>query len=117
MPGISVHVVDVTQGLPAAGMQVTIHAGEGGARRAIARGQIGASGAFVDPVNDGHGVAAGVHEIELAAGEFYRRIGAITDSPAFQEHVLYRFHVTDASQHYHLPIKISPWGLSIWRGR
>ncbi len=117
MPGVSIHVVDVTQGVPAVGLQVTVYAGEGAERRQIARGEIGAAGSMSHPISEGEGVSAGVHEIELAAGEFYRARGAITAAPAFQETVLYRFTVTDATEHYHLPIKISPWGLSIWRGR
>ncbi|MFO1324518.1 MAG: hydroxyisourate hydrolase [Burkholderiales bacterium] len=116
MPGISVHVVDVAFGKPAAGMFVEVHALDGDTRRVVGTGCIGDNGAFEHPMNAGDGVAAGTHEVLLHAGEYFRFVGQVTDKPAFQEIVPLRFTVQDAAQHYHLPVKISPWGISVWRG-
>ena len=52
----------------------------------------------------------------LHAGDYFRSVGAVSDNPAFQEIVPLRFTVLDLSEHYHLPVKITPWGLSVWRG-
>ena len=116
MPGISIHVVDVARGRPAAGMAVEVRALDGEARRPVGAGVVGGDGVVRHPMNDGTGVAAGVHEVLLHAGDYFRREGQVADTPAFQEIVSLRFTVLDVRDHYHLPVKISPWGLSVWRG-
>ncbi|MFO1413956.1 MAG: hydroxyisourate hydrolase [Burkholderiales bacterium] len=117
MPGISVHVVDVARGQPAAGMFVEVVALDGDDRRVVGTGCVGENGAFTHPMNTGEGVRAGAHEVLLHAGEFFRLAGHIRDKPAFLEIVALRFNVLDAFEHYHLPVKITPWGYSVWRGR
>jgi len=116
MPGISIHVVDVARGKPAAGMFVEVHALDGDDRRVVATGCVGDNGSLDHAMNTGEGVTAGAHEVVLHAGEYFRFVGQVTDKPAFQEIVPLRFTVLDAHEHYHLPIKISPWGISVWRG-
>jgi 5-hydroxyisourate hydrolase len=116
VPGISIHVVDVALGKPAVGMFIEVHAMHGDDRRVVGTGVVGASGAFEHPMNAGDGVTAGTHEVLLHAGEYFRSIGLVSDKPAFQEIVPLRFTVLDTRDHYHLPVKISPWGLSVWRG-
>jgi 5-hydroxyisourate hydrolase len=116
MPGISIHVVDVALGKPAAGMFVEVHAINNEVRRVVGTGVVGETGALEHPMNNGEGVAAGTHEVLLHAGEYFRFVGQVTEKPAFQEIVPLRFTVLDAGEHYHLPVKISPWGISVWRG-
>ena len=117
MPGISIHVVDVTRGLPARGMRVEVHRVDTTGRQLVARGEVGADGAVAHPIASGTGVLPGAHEVELAAGEYYRAQDLDVGDPAFLERAMFRFNVVDPAEHYHLPEKLSPWGLSIWRGR
>ena len=116
MPGISIHVVDVARGKPAAGMLVEVHAIEGDERRVVGSGRIGDDGVLAHPMNAGTGVNAGVHEVLLHAGDYFRSVGLVQDKPAFQEIVPLRFTVLEVREHYHLPVKMTPWGLSVWRG-
>ena len=116
MPGISIHVVDVARGKPAAGLFVEVHALDGYVRRVVGTGCIGDNGTLEHAMNAGSGVQAGVHEVLLHAGDYFRFVGLVKDKPAFQEIVPVRFTVIDAGEHYHLPVKITPWGLSVWRG-
>lgn len=116
MPGISIHVVDVSRGLPAVGMRVEVRALDGDVVGTVGEGIIGANGTLAHPMNAGTGVARGVHEALLHAGDYFRASGQVTDAPAFQEIVVLRFTVLNAADHYHLPVKITPWGLSVWRG-
>ncbi len=116
MPGISIHVVDVSRGLPAVGMRVEVRALDGDVARTVGQGIIGGNGTFAHPMNAGTGVARGVHEVMLHAGDYFRASGQVTAAPAFQEVVVLRFTVLDAADHYHLPVKVTPWGLSVWRG-
>jgi 5-hydroxyisourate hydrolase len=117
MPGISIHVVDVTRGVPARGMRVDVHRIDEAGRHLVARGEVGEDGVLADAVTTGAGVVRGRYDVELAAGAYYRALGVDVGAPAFQETAVFRFTVVDTTEHYHLPVKISPWGLSIWRGR
>jgi len=119
MPGISIHVVDVVRGVPAVGLRVEVDAlSSGGERRRVGAGAIGADGQVAHPMTGGLGVERGVHEVLLHAADFYRAAGLLApDAPAFLDVIAFRFTVGDLQQHYHLPFKVSPWGLSVWRGR
>lgn len=119
MPGISIHVIDVTRGEPARGMAVALNRiAADGTRSRAGGGVIGEAGLLDDPaLGRGDGIAAGCYEAELDAGPYYRGHGLAGGPPAFQETVVYRFHLLDPAEHVHLPIKLSPWGLSVWRGR
>jgi len=120
MPGISVHVVDVTRGEPARGLMVDVHAVDaaGTVRRRVGGGPVGDSGAIEDDaLARGEAIGAGIYEVILHAGAWYRACGVALARPAFQETVVFRFGHADPADHVHLPIKLSPWGLSVWRGR
>ena len=117
MPGISIHVVDVTRGMPARGMHVEVHRVDAAGRHLVARGVVGADGVVAHPIAGGAGVVPGAHEVELDAGAYYRALDVDVGEPAFQERAIFRFTIVDPAEHYHLPVKLSPWGLSIWRGR
>lgn len=111
--GISVHAVDVASGRVARGLLVRIdRLEEGGTRRRIAEGRIGANGTLDHPVTAGEGVAEGTHEVLFHVGDFFS--GAAPHR--FLDVVPFRFRVFDAAQHYHLPIKFTPWGFSLYRG-
>ena len=118
MPGISVHVVDVSSGAPARGMRVDVHlVGDDGARRRVGGGAIGDGGLLDDAaLGRGEGLVPGTYEVELAAGDWYRARGQSVGTPAFQEGIVYRFSWVDLAPHLHLPFKLSPWGVSVWRG-
>jgi 5-hydroxyisourate hydrolase len=117
MPGVSIHVVDVVRGVPAMGLRVALHALTNAGEREVGAGAIGADGQLQHPMTDGAGIARGPHQVLLHAGDYYRNAGLVADKPAFQEEIVFRFSVLDLDEHYHLPIKMSPWGLSVWRGR
>lgn len=117
MPGVSVHVVDVVEGLPAVGMRVELRALDDGGR-VVADARIGNDGQIDHPVVRGEGVRTGTHEVLLYAGDFYRGRGTLgADAQPFLDVIAFRFNVADLRDHYHLPFKISPFGLSVWRGR
>ncbi len=112
--GISIHVFDVSRGIAAAGLQVELRGPDGGV---LAAGSVGASGAFDHPVVRGEGlVSIGSYEAIFHVGDWYRAQGVAIPSPAFLEIVPYRFGIADLAQHYHLPLKMTPWGFSLFRG-
>ena len=114
MPGISVHVVDTTRGIPAAGMCIEIFA-LAPERRLIAKGALAQSGALEHPVSRER-LLPGAYEVLFHAGDFFASVGVTQASPPFLDVVPFRFQIPDPDQHYHLPMKITPWGFSVYRG-
>ena len=117
MPGFSIHVVDVSRGVPAAGIQVNVYALEStsGARRMIAGGSISPSGTLDDP-RLAVTFEPGIFEVVLDLEEFYRKSGVVLPAVPFLGLVTYRFGIADGGAHYHLPFKCTPWGYSCFRG-
>jgi 5-hydroxyisourate hydrolase len=114
VPGLSVHAVDVTRGVPCRGMRVEVFALAQG-RRLIADGELAASGALEHAVTTER-LPAGPYEVLFHAGAFFSRAGVAQSDPPFFDVVPFRFAIADPAQHYHLPMKITPWGFSLYRG-
>ena len=112
--GISIHVFDVSRGIAATGLRVELRGPDG---KVLASGAVNASGVLDHPTMRGEGLmATGIYEAMFHVGDWYRAQGVAVPSPAFLEAVPYRFGVADLAQHYHLPLKMTPWGLSLFRG-
>jgi len=114
MPGLSVHAVDVTRGLPARGMRIEIFALTP-QRRLIADGELAASGALEHSIAQ-EKLRPGTYEVVFHAGAFFAQAGVPQANPPFLAEVPFRFTIADPDQHYHLPMKITPWGFSLYRG-
>ena len=114
MPGLSIHVVDVARGQPAMGMHVEVYtlAPE---RRQLAAGDLSESGALEDAIT-GQRLEAGPYEVIFHAGAFFASAGVLQATPPFLDVVPFRFTIADPAQHYHLPMKMTPWGYSVFRG-
>lgn len=116
MPGLSIHVVDVSRGVVAAGMAVEVaFMPDGGARRVLASGTISAKGALEHPAL-ATTFAAGRYQVVLQVGDYYRTAHIGIPEVPFLDAVTYDFGIADPGQHYHLPFKCTPWGYSCFRG-
>ena len=111
MPGISIHVVDVSRGIVAAGMKIDLLR-DG---QVIASGNVGAKGLLEDAALAAR-FAPGYYEARFHVGDWYRQQGVALPAVPFLEAVSYRFGISDSEQHYHLPFKCTPWGYSCFRG-
>ena len=108
MPGLSIHVVDVSRGVVAAGMRVEV-VFQG---RKILSGATSAKGAL----EEGATLEAGAYEAVFHVADWYRQQGVALPAVPFLDVVTYRFGIADPAQHYHLPFKCTPWGYSCFRG-
>ena len=108
MSGISIHVFDVSRGIPAAGLSVEMKGPDGAS---LLDGRISPQGTLECGTP-----ATGIYEAVFHVGDWYRAQGGPVPVPAFLEAVPFRFGVADLAQHYHLPLKMTPWGLSLFRG-
>jgi len=118
MPGgISIHVVDVSRGVPAAGLQVELFRLDATGPVSLAAGAISASGLLPLPADlAANPQPAGLYEAVFHIGPFYRTRREALPTPAFVEQATFRFGIADPAQHYHLPLKMTPWGYSLFRG-
>jgi 5-hydroxyisourate hydrolase len=116
MPGISIHVVDVSRGVVASGMKVELFAQtSGNGLRMIAAGRISNKGVLSDPALEQR-FAPGFFEARFHVAEFYRDAAVSIATVPFLDVVSYRFGLADPDAHYHLPMKCTPWGYSCFRG-
>jgi 5-hydroxyisourate hydrolase len=111
--GISIHAVDVAHGRPAEGLSVEVHALEP-ARRLIAEGRLGANGLLDHPIAKGEGIVCGSYEAVFHIGAYFAASGL--GGSAFLDAVPFRFVVARPEEHYHLPLKFTPFGFSLFRG-
>jgi 5-hydroxyisourate hydrolase len=113
--GISIHGVDVARGVPATGLEVEMHRlGTNGTR--IAAGRLGNDGVLDHPTKQGDGVVRGTYEVLFHIGDWLRANGYPEEQASFLDIVPFRFVVSDVEQHYHLPLKFTPWGVTLFRG-
>jgi 5-hydroxyisourate hydrolase len=115
MPGISIHVVDVSRGVVASGMRVELFALAEGARRPVASGSLSSTGVLADPALNGR-FPPGFYEARFHVADYYRAAGIALPAVPFLDIIAYRFGVADPDAHYHLPMKCTPWGYSCFRG-
>ncbi|QQS12968.1 MAG: hydroxyisourate hydrolase [Rhodospirillales bacterium] len=115
--GISIHVVDVSRGVPAHGLRVALRRLSDGAVATLFEGAVDARGLLPMPPSIGDTPQpAGVYEAVFAIGAYYRARDPAAATPAFVEDATFRFGIAEPSQHYHLPLKMTAWGYSLFRG-
>jgi len=112
--GVSVHVVDVSRGVVAAWMRVELYALQPD-RRLIASGIVSAKGLVEEPAF-AQRFASGPYEAVFHVAAYYRAVGLQLPKVPFLDVVSYRFGIDDPDSHYHLPLKVTPWGYSCFRG-
>lgn len=115
MKPISVHVVDIANGVVARGMRVEIVSLADGNGAPVLAGKVGNNG-LVEDLENSDRIAPGNYELRLHVGDYYRERGTQLPDPPFIDVQVFRFGLFDGRQHYHLPVKLSPWGMSLFRG-
>jgi 5-hydroxyisourate hydrolase len=116
MAGISIHVIDVSRGVPAAGMAVEVLSLNTGGQARLSAGAIDAHGHYDDTSLLTRMLAPGLYGARFEIGRYYRESGVALPAPPFLDSVLFEFGLANSAQHYHLPLKMTPWGYSLFRG-
>lgn len=116
MGRLTTHVLDTARGKPAAGVKITLYRlGEAG-REKIADVVTNQDGRCDGPILEGAAFAEGSYELMFHAGDYLRATGQAGDGVLFLDQIPIRFGVPDAGQHYHVPLLISPFAYSTYRG-
>ena len=116
MGRLTTHVLDTSAGLPAAGIAIALDRLEPGGRVRLAETATNSDGRCDAPMLEGEAFAAGRYELAFAAGAYFRERGADLTDPAFLDEVVIRFGIASPDEHYHVPLLISPYGYSTYRG-
>ena len=116
MGRLSTHVLDTARGKPAAGVVILLYRLEGAGRSLLREVVTNADGRTDGPLLEGAGLAAGSYELLFRAGDYLRASGQAGEGVLFLDEIPIRFGVPDAGQHYHVPLLISPFGYSTYRG-
>ncbi|MEM7021022.1 MAG: hydroxyisourate hydrolase [Pseudomonadota bacterium] len=113
---LTTHVLDTMSGLPGAGLVIELYRMDGGGRQQLGRITTNADGRNPAPMLEGAALIAGTYELVFHVGAYFRARGVELTDPAFLDEVPVRFGIADATRHYHVPLLVSPYGYSTYRG-
>jgi 5-hydroxyisourate hydrolase len=112
---LTTHVLDTARGCPAEGMRIALYRLEGDGRRRIAETATNADGRTEAPILPRERFETGRWELVFFAGDYLRATGQAGAEPLFLDEVPIRFGMPEAA-HYHVPLLLSPYGYSTYRG-
>ena len=113
---LTTHVLDTLSGKPAAGVRISFEAPQGEGWRVIKTMVTNADGRTDQPLLAGETMAAGRYRIVFHAGEYFARLGVPLADPPFLDRVPVEFAVADPKANYHVPLLVTPWSYSTYRG-
>jgi hydroxyisourate hydrolase len=116
MGRLSTHVLDTHSGRPAAGVSIELVVLADGGERPVVRAVTNSDGRTSEPLLAGADFAVGVYELRFHVGDYFRARGVELPQPAFLDVVPVRFGIADPDGHYHVPLLVSPWSCSTYRG-
>ena len=110
--GITTHVLDTSAGRPAAGVPVVLEMRRGDAWESVGQGTTDDDGRLRDLLPDGQGSGPAIYRIRFDTASYFASRGV----KGFYPEVAIEFEVTDAGEHHHVPLLLSPFGYSTYRG-
>jgi 5-hydroxyisourate hydrolase len=116
MGKLTTHVLDTARGKPAAGVKIWLYRVTGNSHKKIAEVVTNDDGRVDGPILEGKAFTEGGYELVFHAGDYLRATGQAGDGTLFLDQIPIRFGVPDAGQHYHVPLLISPFAYSTYRG-
>jgi 5-hydroxyisourate hydrolase len=113
---LTTHVLDTASGRPAAGLAIWLYRVSGNSHRKIKEAVTNADGRCDEPLLEGKTFQAGQYELVFFAGDYLRAtVGEALPDPLFLDQIPIRFGMAEA-KHYHVPLLLSPYGYSTYRG-
>ena len=114
MGRLSTHILDTASGKPAANVDIRLYAVNSD-RELRASLTSNSDGRTDEPLLEGDALQTGTYELEFDVGSYFSAQGVQTSSPAFLTTVVIRFSIL-AEENYHVPLLVSPWSYSTYRG-
>ncbi len=116
MARLSTHVLDTARGVPAYGVVIDLHRLDGFDRHAVTRATTNADGRTDAPLLSGDRLEPGIYELTFHAGDYFRTLGLSLTDPPFLDQVVLRVGLADPAGAYHVPLLLSPYAYSTYRG-
>ena len=116
MGHLSTHVLDTAHGCPAVGMAVTLQRVEAAGPVTLKQVVLNADGRAAGPLLTAVEMAPGRYRLLFAVAPYFRARGVVLPEPPFIDVVQLDFGIADASSAYHVPLLVSPWSYSTYRG-
>lgn len=113
---LTTHVLDTANGSPADGMPVKLYRLEGDAATLVSTLTLNDDGRADRPLLEGETMRAGRYRLVFSVAAYFRRRGAALAEPPFLDEVPLDFGIADIAAHYHVPLLVSPWSYSTYRG-
>ncbi|UEM23648.1 hydroxyisourate hydrolase [Skermanella mucosa] len=113
---LTTHVLDTMHGTPAAGMAVTLFRIDGDRREKITETKTNTDGRCDEPLLSGDRMRTGIYELIFEVDAYFRKIAVDLPDPPFLDGIPLRFGIADAGAHYHVPLLVSPFAYSTYRG-
>lgn len=116
MGRLTTHVLDTAHGKPGAGIAVGLYRSEGARHTLLKEAVTNADGRCDTPLLEGAALTPGRYRLTFQVADYFRRQGVVLPDPPFIDAVVLDFGVADAALHYHVPLLVSPWSFSTYRG-
>ena len=116
MGRLTTHVLDTAHGKPGAAMRVRLYRKHGTGYESLKETTTNADGRCDMPLLEGEAFTAGEYRLVFSAGAYFAAHGVKVPQPAFVDEVTLDFGVADAGAHYHVPLLVSPYSFSTYRG-
>ena len=113
---LTTHVLDTTAGRPAAGVRIELFRLVPAGRERLTDVATNQDGRCAAPLLSGEAMRPGTYELVFHVAAYFRGAGVAVTEPAFLDQVPIRFGIAEAGAHYHVPLLISPYGYTTYRG-
>ena len=113
---LTTHVLDSANGIPGAGISIKLFYIENNKSKLISSCVTNDDGRCDGPLLEGEAFVKGIYQLEFNIGDYYRVKSSISSEPDFLNTVVIRFGVSKESEHYHIPLLVSPYSYSTYRG-
>ena len=113
---LTTHVLNLATGVPAAGMRIKLHDQGVSPPRLLAETNTNELGRCTQPLLAGDALRAGRYALTFHVADYFRAAGIPVSEPPFLDEVVINFGIADAAQDYHVPLLVTPWSYSTYRG-
>ena len=116
MGRLTTHVLDTAHGRPAAGMRIELYRVEPEGLTQLVELRTNSDGRADGPLLEGAAFTAGAYELRFHTGDYFTDLAVPLPEPPFLDIIPIRFAIADPASHYHVPLLVSPWAYSTYRG-
>jgi len=116
MPGLTTHILDTTHGVPASGVKIELYKYSGGVRTRVRETVTNEDGRTDSPMLSEEQMMPNIYELLFHMGDYFLAKGVELPETPFFDVISVRFTIHDHTQHFHVPLLVSPWGYTTYRG-